>query len=138
MSGAATEAVVGQALPEVVVGPVDRTRLVKYAGASGDFNRMHFDDEFARGGGFDAVIAHGMLSMAVIGQLLSRWAGPTSVRRIKVRFKAPTLLGETITARGEITALHVEGSQRTAEVRLWTETRPGHTTLEGTATVALA
>ena len=58
----------GDALPELVKEPVSRTQLVKYAGASGDYNPIHYDDEAARAGGLEGVIAHGMLSMGFLGQ----------------------------------------------------------------------
>jgi acyl dehydratase len=127
----------GDALPEVVRGPVERAQLVMYAGASGDFNRIHYDDGFAREGGFPSVIAHGMLSMAFLGQVLTRWVGAGAVRRFKVRFRAVTLPGDTVTCRGEVLSLAAEAGRHLAEVRLWAETRPGQVTVEGTATVAL-
>ncbi len=56
----------------LVKEPVERIQLVKYAGASGDFNRIHYDEPFAKAGGFPSVIAHGMLSMGFFGQLVRR------------------------------------------------------------------
>ena len=64
---------VGDALPPVEKAAITTTQLVQYAGASGDFNRIHYDEPFAKEGGFPSVIAHGMLSMAFFGQLLSRY-----------------------------------------------------------------
>ncbi len=93
----------GDALPELVKEPVSRTQLVKYAGASGDFNSIHYDDEAARAGGLDGVIAHGMLSMGFLGQFVENTFGAGSYKRLEVRFQGMVKLGEVITCRGVIT-----------------------------------
>ena len=53
----------GDELPALVKGPIERIQLVKYAGASGDFNPIHVDEEYAKSAGMKSVFAHGMLSM---------------------------------------------------------------------------
>src|ERR1700749_1688324 len=78
---------VGAPLPSLEKPPITTTQLVQYAGASGDFNRIHYDEPFAKEGGFPSVIAHGMLSMAFFGQLLTTWAAGASVVRLHARFK---------------------------------------------------
>lgn len=93
----------GDALPELVKAPVSRMQLVRYAGASGDFNPIHFDDEAAQAGGLDGVIAHGMLSMAFLGQLVENAFGAGACKRLEVRFQGMVALGEVITCRGVIT-----------------------------------
>ena len=137
MSAATGAFSVGDRLAPLVKAAIDRVQLVKYAGASGDFNRIHFDDEFARAGGHPSVIAHGMLSMAFVGELLSARFGPTKIRRFGVRFRAVTLPGESVTCHGEVSALRDEGGHHYADLKVWAETRPGHVTVEGTATVEL-
>src|SRR5207245_4788922 len=74
--------------------------LVKYAGASGDYNLIHTDDETARSVGLEGVIAHGMLSMAFLGEHLCWLAGPESVRRLSVRFNEIVRTGDILTCRG--------------------------------------
>ena len=64
----------GLALPPLTKPPLTTRQLVQYAGASGDFNRIHYDEPFAKAGGFPTVIAHGMLSMGFFGQLVGDWA----------------------------------------------------------------
>jgi acyl dehydratase len=123
---------VGQKLGPVEKPAITPKQLVQYAGASGDFNPIHYDTEFARAGGFPSVIAHGMLSMAFFGQLLSDAFGPHRVARISARFKAVTHPGDLVTVEGEVVA--VEGGQ--AEVKLTARTKSG-ITLEGGAKVAL-
>ena len=112
--------------------PITTKQLVMYAGASGDFNPIHYDGEFAKAGGFPSVIAHGMLSMAFFGQLLSDAFGPHRVQRIQARFKAVTFPGDVVTVEGEVVA--VEGNR--AQVKLVARTQNG-ITLEGGATVAV-
>jgi acyl dehydratase len=127
---------VGAALPPLEKAPITTTQLVQYAGASGDFNRIHFDDPFAREAGFPSVIAHGMLSMAFFGQLLSDWAGPAAVVRLHARFRAVTFPGERITIGGEVSAR--DPAARTVDVTLWAKKADGTLTLDGSATIRCA
>lgn len=83
-----SQVMVGESLGERVF-EVDRASLVRYAGASLDFNPIHWSDLAARSSGLDDVIAHGMLTMALAGRLVSDWAGdPGAVREFSVRFSA--------------------------------------------------
>jgi acyl dehydratase len=120
-----------------VKGPLERIQFVRYAGASGDFNRIHFEEGFAQAAGYPSVFAQGMLSMAFLGELLAARVGPARVRRMQVRFKAITWPGDTVTCHGEVVALRDEAGERLADVKLWAETKPGTITVEGSATVAL-
>ena len=128
---------VGDRLEPLIKRPIDRVQLVKYAGASGDFNRIHLEEDFARAGGYPGVIAQGMLSMGFVGEHVAARFGPTKVRRLGVRFKAVTHPGETVTCHAEVVGLREEGGRRVADLKVWAETRPGHVTVEGTATVEL-
>jgi acyl dehydratase len=72
---------------------VTRADLVRYAGASGDFNPIHWSDRMATGVGLPGVIAHGMLTMALAGRLITRWTGdPAAVRSYGVRFTRPVIV----------------------------------------------
>jgi len=72
---------------------VSRADLVRYAGASGDFNPIHWSDRFATGVGLPGVIAHGMLTMALAGRFVTAWAGgPAAVRALGARFTRPVLV----------------------------------------------
>jgi acyl dehydratase len=125
---------VGDALPALEKAPITTTQLVQYAGASGDFNRIHYDEPFAKEGGFPSVIAHGMLSMGFFGQLVADWAGgPQRVARLATRFKAVTFPGDQITIAGEVVAR--DEAARTVEVKLVAQKPDGTVTLEGAATV---
>ena len=72
---------------------VTRADLVRYAGASGDFNPIHWSDRVATSVGLPGVIAHGMLTMALAGRLVTQWAGdPAAVRSYGVRFTRPVVV----------------------------------------------
>jgi acyl dehydratase len=82
----------GDELPPLAVR-VTRADLVRYAGAAGDFNPIHWSDRFAASVGLPGVIAHGMLTMALGGRLVTQWAGdPAAVRRYGVRFTRPVVV----------------------------------------------
>jgi acyl dehydratase len=73
--------------------PVDRAALVRYAGASGDFNPIHWNERFAREVGLPDVIAHGMFTMASAVQVVTDWAGdPGAVVEYGVRFTKPVVV----------------------------------------------
>ncbi|MFL6073656.1 MAG: MaoC family dehydratase [Mycobacteriales bacterium] len=86
------EVEVGTALPEVSF-PVRRGDLVRYAGASGDFNPIHWNEQFARSVGLPDVIAHGMFTMAEAARLVTDWVGdPGAVVEYGVRFTRPVVV----------------------------------------------
>jgi acyl dehydratase len=88
---------------------VTRRDLVRYAGASGDFNVIHWNERIARSVGLPNVIAHGMLTMALAGRFLAEWAGdPGAVAEFGVRFSAPVVVpdddkGATVEIAGTVT-----------------------------------
>lgn len=82
----------GTGLP-VVSYPVTRLALVKYCGASGDFNPIHWNERAARAVGLPGVIAHGMFTMAQAGRFVTDWAGPgATVTEFGVRFSVPVVV----------------------------------------------
>jgi acyl dehydratase len=97
----------GQAFSAVVVDDLKRTQIVQYAGASGDFNALHTDEVYAtRVAGFPSVFAHGMLTMAMTGTLVTDTLGAANLTRFGGRFKAQVWPGDTLTAT--LTVLSVE------------------------------
>ncbi|QRG70039.1 MaoC/PaaZ C-terminal domain-containing protein [Brevibacillus choshinensis] len=93
---------VGYELPLVEKGEITHTQLVRYAGASGDFNPIHTVVPFAEKVGLGGVIAHGMMIMGFIGQAIGTWFHPDQLLHFSVRFQAMTRPGERITVRGEV------------------------------------
>ena len=86
-------------------GPLTRTDIARFAGAGGDFNLLHLDDEVARAAGFPAVIAMGQLQAGVLAGVLSDWVGVERVRRFEVRFASPFGLGELLEVTAEVLAV---------------------------------
>jgi acyl dehydratase len=103
---------------------VTRADLVRYAGASGDFNPIHWSERFATGVGLPGVIAHGMFTMALVGRAVTAWAGaPDAVVEFSVRFARPVPVPDT----DEGTEVVVSGTAKGT-------TDEGHTKLALTAT----
>jgi len=110
--------------------PVTRADLVRYAGASGDFNPIHWNERFAKSVGLPDVIAHGMFTMATAVRVVTDWVGdPGAVVEYGVRFTRPVVVpypGEaTITVSGSVREIREDGM---AEVDL-TATVDGQTVL---------
>jgi acyl dehydratase len=106
---------VGEEIPKLVKEPVTHLQLVRYAGASGDFNPLHTDPEVGAMIGTGGIIAHGMLIMGFVGQMLSDYVGPEALRKFGVRFKGMTHLNDVITCTGVITEKYeIDGEARIA------------------------
>ena len=128
---------VGDEIPPVVKGPIAQIQLTRYAGASGDFNPIHQDDEFARAAGMGGVFAHGMLSMGFVAQALTDWAGAGSVRKFGVRFAALVRLKDTVTCTGRVISKSEKDDLRLVEVEAWAENQKGEKVVAGKATLVL-
>ena len=128
---------VGDAIPALQVAPISRTTLALYAGASGDHNPMHIDIDFAKSAGLDDVFAHGMLSAAYLGRLVSNWVGPQRMRRLQVRFTAITHVHDAPLCTGKVLErLTVDGEER-LRVELQCTNQQGEVKLTGEAVVAI-
>ena len=128
---------VGDELPALVKGPIQQIQLTRYAGASGDFNPIHQDDEFAKAAGMGGVFAHGMLSMGFVAQAVTDWAGAGSVRKIGVRFAAIVRLKDTVTCRGRVVGTSQKDGVNLVELDIWAENQKGEKVVTGKATVSL-
>jgi acyl dehydratase len=124
-------------LPPLVKGPVQQIQLTRYAGASGDFNPIHQDDEFARAAGMGGVFAHGMLSMGFVAQAVTDWAGAGRVRTIGVRFAGLVRLKDTVTCRGRVVGTSQKDGLNLVELDVWAENQKGEKVVTGKATVSL-
>ena len=131
----ARELSIGSALPELRKDAVTKLQLVKYAGASGDYNLIHTDDETARRVGLDGVIAHGMLSMAFLGQYLCWLTGPESIHRLSVRFVEMVRPGDVLTCRGRVKALGQDATGQRMTLELWAENQRAQQVTVGEAEV---
>lgn len=129
---------VGDELPEHVCGPITRHTLALYCGGSGDHNPIHVDSDFAKKAGMPDVFAHGMLSMAYLGQLLTNWVEQSQLREFGVRFTSITPVNATVTCKGRVVEkLDVEG-ESCVKLELTAEIDDGTKTLIGDAVIGLA
>lgn len=116
------------------VKPISRTTLALFAGASGDHNPIHIDLDVAKSAGLDDVFAHGMLSMAYLGRLLTDWVPQNKIRSYRVRFAAITPVHGEPTCTGQVVS--VEDGLATLELTV--ALADGTTTLIGDAVVDLS
>ncbi len=123
--------------------------LVQWAGASGDRNPLHYDDDFAKSQGVGAPIVHGALKRAWLGQLVTDWIGEQGeLRKLSCRYrgmdyprKMKTMeephAGETWWCKGNVTKKYVEGGEHLVECEIWLENGKGEKTTPGAAVVTL-
>ena len=131
---------VGQELVPFVKPPITQDQLKRYAEASGDFNPIHLDEEAAHRVGLDSVIAHGMLSMAFLGQFLQQQIAGTDGARIadlRVRYVSMVRLGDTLTCQGLVKNISVAGEYTTIAIECWAQNQRGEKVTVGEAEVAV-
>jgi acyl dehydratase len=128
---------VGDAIPTLVKGPVTHLQLVRYAGASGDFNPLHTDPKIGEAFGIGGIIAHGMLIMGFVGQMLSDYVGPTALRKFGVRFKGMTRIGDEITCTGTITEKYEADGEARIAGKVQAADQNGDVKVTGTFVAAL-
>ena len=88
------------ALPaELRVGPITRTDIVRFAGAGGDFNPLHHDEDHARAAGFETVFAMGQMQAGMLSRLATDWLGLRNIRSYRVRFRAKVWPGDVLVLR---------------------------------------
>ncbi|KJE27861.1 maoC like domain protein [Geobacillus kaustophilus] len=93
---------VGQSLPDVTLAPVSRLDLIKYAGASGDYNPIHTIDEEAKKAGLPGIIAHGMWTMGNLAKLFTSYYEEGFVQDYFVRFQSMVFLNDVITLKATV------------------------------------
>jgi acyl dehydratase len=128
---------VGDTLPALTLPAINRTTLALYCGASGDHNPIHVDIDFARKARMPDVFAHGMLSAAYVGRLLTGWVPQTQIRSVAVRFTGITHLGNQPICTGQVVEkFEADGEQR-VKLALRCANQFGDEKLLGEAVVAL-
>jgi acyl dehydratase len=129
MTTAALE--IGSSRTVVLVDGLTRTRIVQYAGASGDFNPLHTDETYAKEvAKSPGVFAHGMLTMGMAARAVTDWIGEEQLTGIGVRFTSQVWPGDTLTATVTVTDLSDDGQAR---FELTTINQDGVVVLAGTA-----
>jgi len=138
VSTALADVEVGTELPPLELPPITRTTLALFGPASGDLNPIHIDIDVARSVGLDDVFAHGMLSMAYLGRLLTNWVPQDRIRTFEVRFAAITPVHAQPTCTGRVVSINEVDGERRADLELAVTLADGTVTLTGTATIAIA
>jgi acyl dehydratase len=128
----------GDALPELVLPPIDRTMLALFAGASGDHNPIHLDIDVARRAGMPDVFGHGMLGMAWLARVLTGWAPQSQLRRFDVRFSGIIHLGNVIHCSGRVVERLEAKGETCLRVEVHAANQYGQTKITGEALIALA
>ena len=119
------------------VGPLTRTDFVRYQGASGDFNPIHHDEEFAKSAGFPTVFSVGMLQAGVLAGYATDWLGAENVRRFAVQFREQVWPGDVLTFTGSVRARREEDGQRFVDVDLRCTRQTGGPAIIGDATFVI-
>lgn len=128
---------IGASLAETVHGPVTRSTLALFAGASNDHVALHIDSDFAKAAGLDDVITHGMLTLAYLAQALEQWARPENLRGWTIRFTAIVPVNAAISCRGEVIDIFEHDGERCARLRVGAWTDAGAQAIGGEAVVAI-
>ena len=128
---------VGQSFSATVVDVLTRTQIVRYAGASGDFNPIHHDELFAKAAGFDSVFAHGMLTMGMTGKVLTDLVGPDRILSYGGRFTAQVWPGDSLVATLTVTDVAIADADGLVEFAIRTTNQNGTEVFSGTARARL-
>ena len=128
----------GMELPEVKKGPIIREQLVDYASASGDYNKIHYDEAFAQKAKLDGCIAHGMLVMAMVGSYIKDWAVGAVLKDFKIRFTGMTKENDTLTFKGKVSKIYQENGENLIEINVSSENQEGTTTTQGSAIISFS
>lgn len=116
------------------VGPLTRTDFVRYQGASGDFNPIHHDEEFAKAAGFPTVFSVGMLQAGILATYAIDWLGAEEVRRFAVQFREQVWPGDALTCSGTVTKRYEVDGERRVDLELVCTRQTGGTAVTGRAT----
>lgn len=131
-----TDFTIGQTLPSLTKGPVGRQALVEWCAAENDYYDLHYDESVVAAQGLPGPPIQGTFRFALLGQMISRWAGKDAMlERIGVSYRGLDLEGDTISARGKICKIEQAGSCTRVELEIWIENQKGESSTRGTASV---
>ena len=130
-----SEISVGDEIPPLTLPPLEVAQLARYAEAGGDDNPIHVDEEAAKATGLPGIIAHGMLTMALLARMLTDWVPQSRLSEFSTRFTAMAFPGDVLTCRGTVTG--VESAENMVTLEISTVNQAGEKILAGQARVAL-
>ena len=113
-----TNIIVGDKIPEVIIEPLQKQDLIKYAKASGDYNPIHLDKNFANNIGLDNVIVHGMLIMAHLGKSIANSMTIPYLKHFSVQFSSITTLGEKLICSGQVIKIEKDKEKKIISLNL--------------------
>jgi len=116
---------------------INRTHIVKYAGASGDFFPVHHDEEFAKSIGLPSVFAMGLMHGGMLAKIVTDWAGDGRVKRYKLRFATMVWPGDTLGFSGQVVKKYQKDGENFVECTLAIVNQKGESAISGEATVSL-
>ncbi len=128
---------VGDELPSWQCPPFERIQAARYAGASGDFNPLYFDEPFARAAGFRSVLVPGTLAMGPLSQMVQYWLKAPCLRRLHLKFLKIIWPGDPLVCRGRVVGRRREGSDYLVDLDLWIENTDGEMVVRGSGTAVL-
>ena len=128
----------GASARDATVGPISRIAIARYAGAGGDFNPVHVDEEFARAAGMPSVFAHGLLSAGLLAQYVAHWVGQANVRTFGVRFTGQVWPGDTLTLAGRVDSVEEAEGEHLAHIVLTATRQTGDVVVKGAAVARVA
>ena len=128
---------VGDAIPSLTKPAITHLQLALYASAGADHNPIHVDEQAAKAGGLPGIIAHGMLPLGFLGQLITQWVQQKQLRSLSARFVAMAFPGDTITCSGKVSGKREQGGEKLVELELAAQNQKGENIQLGKATVAL-
>ncbi len=128
----------GDTGPEVVVEDLTRQDFVRYAGASGDFNPIHYDEPFATGAGNPSVFGQGMLTAGFAATQVTDWFGLDRIEAFSTRFQSRVFPGDTVRATGEVVGIEeADDGSHVVEVDLVVTVADGEAVVTGSARARL-
>jgi peroxisomal enoyl-CoA hydratase 2 len=122
---------VGDEIPKFVVEGVTRPDFVRYAGASGDFVPLHYDQTFVEAAGIPTVFAQGMYTAGLLSKALTDWCGLDNVRQFKVRFATRVWPGDVVTCTGKVTSKSEKNGEKIVEGELIVLNQKGEPAIRG-------
>jgi acyl dehydratase len=128
---------VGDALPSLSKPAITEVQLVRYSGASGDFNPIHTVHQAGVASGNNGVITHGMVIMGFVGQMISNWVRPDQVRKFGVRFTGISRPGDEITVSGKVLEKFEADGERRVRCDVEAADQTGHRKVKGEFVAAL-
>ena len=127
----------GAALPGFERGPVTRTHIVKYAGASWDFNPIHHDEPFAKSARSGGIIAHGMMVLGYLGSLATAYLGTAAFAKFSGRLLEITRVGDTLRIEGRVEKITPRAQGGEVVLSLTATKQSGEVVAAGSVTATL-